>query len=25
MANKYRKVWKMVSRKMNSGKQTWPK
>jgi len=25
MANKHRKVWKVVSRKMNSGKQTWPK
>jgi hypothetical protein len=24
MANKHRKVWKVVSRKMNSGKQTWP-
>jgi hypothetical protein len=24
MANKYRKVWKVVSRKVNSGKQTWP-
>jgi len=23
MANKHRKVWKMVSRKVNSGKQTW--
>jgi len=25
MANKHRKVWKVVSRKVNSGKQTWPK
>jgi hypothetical protein len=25
MANKHRKVWKVVSRKMNSRKQTWPK
>jgi hypothetical protein len=25
MANKHRKVWKVVSRKMNSEKQTWPK
>jgi hypothetical protein len=25
MKNKHRKVWKVVSRKMNSGKQTWPK
>jgi hypothetical protein len=25
MANKHRKVWKMVSRKMNFRKQTWPK
>jgi len=24
MANKHRKVWKVVSRKVNSGKQTWP-
>jgi hypothetical protein len=23
MANKPRKVWKVVSRKVNSGKQTW--
>jgi hypothetical protein len=25
MANKHRKVWKVVSRKVNSGKQTWPR
>jgi hypothetical protein len=25
MANKHRKIWKMVSRKVNSRKQTWPK
>jgi hypothetical protein len=25
MANKHRKVWKIVLRKVNSGKQTWPK
>jgi hypothetical protein len=25
MANKHKKVWKVVSRKVNSGKQTWPK
>jgi hypothetical protein len=25
MANKHRKVWKVVSQKVNSGKQTWPK
>jgi hypothetical protein len=25
MPNKHRKVWKVVSRKVNSGKQTWPK
>jgi hypothetical protein len=25
MANKHKKVWKMISRKVNSGKQTWPK
>jgi hypothetical protein len=25
MTNKHRKVWKVVSRKVNSGKQTWPK
>ena len=25
MANKNRKVWKVVSRKLLSGKQTWPK
>jgi hypothetical protein len=25
MANKHRKVWKVVSRKVNSGKQAWPK
>jgi hypothetical protein len=25
MANKHRKVWKVVSRKMNSEKQTWPR
>jgi len=25
MANKHRKVWKVVPRKVNSGKQTWPK
>jgi hypothetical protein len=24
MANKHRKVWKVVSRKLLSGKQTWP-
>jgi hypothetical protein len=24
MANKHRKVWKVVSRKRLSGKQTWP-
>jgi hypothetical protein len=24
IANKHRKVWKVVSRKVNSGKQTWP-
>ena len=24
MANKHRKVWKMVSRKVNSGEQKWP-
>jgi hypothetical protein len=24
MANKHRKVWKVVSRKVNSRKQTWP-
>jgi len=24
MSNKHRKVWKMVSRKLLSGKQTWP-
>jgi len=25
MANKHGKVWKMISRKLLSGKQTWPK
>jgi hypothetical protein len=25
MANKHRKVWKMVFRKLLSGKQIWPK
>jgi hypothetical protein len=25
MANKHRKVWKVVSGKLLSGKQTWPK
>jgi len=25
MTNKHRKVWKVVSRKVNSGKQTWPR
>jgi hypothetical protein len=25
VVNKHRKVWKVVSRKVNSGKQTWPK
>jgi hypothetical protein len=25
MANKHRKVWKVVSRKVNFGKQTWPR
>jgi hypothetical protein len=25
MANKHKKVWKVVSRKVNSGKQTWPR
>jgi hypothetical protein len=25
MANKHRKVWKVVFRKVNSRKQTWPK
>jgi hypothetical protein len=25
MANKHRKVWKVVSRKLLSGKQTWSK
>jgi hypothetical protein len=25
MANKYRKVWKVISRKMNFRKQTWPR
>jgi hypothetical protein len=25
MANKHRKVWKVVSRKLFFGKQTWPK
>jgi hypothetical protein len=24
MANKHKKVWKVISRKVNSGKQTWP-
>jgi hypothetical protein len=24
MVNKHRKVWKVISRKVNSGKQTWP-
>jgi hypothetical protein len=24
MANKHRKVWKVISQKMNSRKQTWP-
>jgi hypothetical protein len=24
MTNKYRKVWKIISQKVNSGKQTWP-
>jgi hypothetical protein len=24
MANKHRKVWKVVSQKVNSEKQTWP-
>jgi hypothetical protein len=24
MANKHMKVWKVISRKVNSGKQTWP-
>jgi hypothetical protein len=25
MANKHEKVWKVVSRKLLPGKQTWPK
>jgi hypothetical protein len=25
MANKHRKVWKVISRKLLSRKQTWPK